>query len=60
MARREDYSLIIYWDEDDEVYWGHVEGYPRLVGYGNTFLDCVSELDLLIDAWTDDDMLWDT
>lgn len=59
MARMEDYSLIVYWDEDDKVFWGYVEEQPNLMAHASTFLECIGELDLLLDAAGDNEELQD-
>lgn len=50
MPRRQDYSLIVHFDEEEQLYWGYIEGYPSLTAHGDTFLECIAELDLLIDT----------
>lgn len=49
-----DYSLTVYYDEEDKVYWGHIDGHPTLMAHGDTFLECIAELELIATEHSND------
>lgn len=46
-----DYKVVIYYDDEDEIYWGHPEDLPGLLVEGPTFLEVVRDLEILIDSY---------
>lgn len=46
-----DRKVVVYYDEEECLYYGHPEGMPGLLVYAPTFLDCISDLDDLIQSY---------